>query len=87
MGACGTDSPVRETDTGLAGMTSSPAPKADKAQDQATLRASAAKAMQRDASEAYAAVGEGAGRFSVTNAAQRMSATVDRAGLVMRWLT
>ncbi|HRI69292.1 MAG TPA: MYXO-CTERM sorting domain-containing protein [Polyangium sp.] len=47
------------------------------------LRASVKKAMQRDASEAYAAMEQAPGRYFMTNPGQRLTATMDRAGIVV----
>lgn len=52
--------------------------------DEADLHASVAGAMQRDASEVYAVAEEGPGRYFFANQARRLTATADRAGLVVR---
>lgn len=57
---------------------------AKKAEVEAGLRASAVKAMQWDASEAYTAIDEGRGSLFLPNPAQRLKATVDRTGVVVQ---
>ncbi len=85
LGACSADISFNETSvSNESAFLPAQERKADKDRDEASLRAVAAKTMQHETSEAYAAIPEGAGRYLLANAAQGMTATADRAGLLLR---
>lgn len=85
MGACGADSRVGEVES-FAVTSNDSAPRELQAAHAmpADLRRSLVSAVQRDASVEYAAVVDVVGNARFDNPAQRMTAMLDRAGMVVR---